>query len=222
MARKPRVILIGHSEVCLACRRRTLVADLVPDRRYRPDGYKRTCRSCDRIRVRAYYWKNRRAVLMKAHTAKRAQITDLTCKWEGCNLERKSLRHSYCAAHSLEAFDRRNAPKRISECSPLEAAELRAKWRRESRKRQRQERRLYDAAFQATRKRLKPLVATGQFVCPRCHEQIAPGQRWDLGHKPKGEDGPELRAEHMACNRATRAHRNGRPNGAVSRNWLPA
>ena len=61
----------------------------------------------------------------------------------------------------------------------------------------------YGGAHRALRKRLAPLVASGQMRCARCGGLILPGTRWDLGHA----DGDRTRyhgAEHAACNRGAR------------------
>jgi hypothetical protein len=58
----------------------------------------------------------------------------------------------------------------------------------------------YGGAHRALRKRLAPLVASGQMRCARCGGVIHPGEPWDLGHA----DGSRTRyhgAEHAACNR---------------------
>ena len=58
----------------------------------------------------------------------------------------------------------------------------------------------YGGAHRALRKRLAPLVASGQMRCARCGEVILPGTPFDLGHA----DGDRTRyhgLEHAACNR---------------------
>ncbi len=57
----------------------------------------------------------------------------------------------------------------------------------------------YTSSHQRLRAQFKPLVQTGQMVCPRCHNPILPGQAWDLGHTGDraGWTGPE----HALCNR---------------------
>ena len=69
----------------------------------------------------------------------------------------------------------------------------------------------YGGAHRALRKRLAPLVASGQMRCARCGEVILPGTPFDLGHA----DGDRTRyhgLEHAACNRG--ASRMGGPIGA--------
>ena len=58
----------------------------------------------------------------------------------------------------------------------------------------------YGNAHRALRKRLAPLVASGQMPCARCGGLIMPGTPFDLGHA----DGDRTRyhgLEHAACNR---------------------
>ena len=73
----------------------------------------------------------------------------------------------------------------------------------------------YGGAHRALRKRLAPLVASGQMRCARCGGVIHPGEPWDLGHA----DGSRTRyhgAEHAACNRG--ASRVGGTPDAVKSN----
>jgi hypothetical protein len=58
----------------------------------------------------------------------------------------------------------------------------------------------YGSAHRALRKRLAPLVASGQKRCARCGGLILPGTAFDLGHA----DGDRTRyhgLEHAVCNR---------------------
>jgi len=68
----------------------------------------------------------------------------------------------------------------------------------------------YGGAHRALRKRLAPLVASGQMRCARCGGLILPGTPWDLGHT--GDRTGYHGAEHAACNR--RASRMGGRIGA--------
>jgi len=68
----------------------------------------------------------------------------------------------------------------------------------------------YGSAHQRLRKRLEPIVASGQAECWRCGLPIQPGQEWDLGHDDEDRSiyrGPE-HARRADCpaggNRATR------------------
>lgn len=69
----------------------------------------------------------------------------------------------------------------------------------------------YGGAHRALRKRLAPLVASGQVRCARCGELILPGTPWDLGHT--GDRTGYHGAEHAACNRGAAS----RPSVGVSR-----
>ena len=40
----------------------------------------------------------------------------------------------------------------------------------------------YGASHQRIRERYRPLVESGQALCARCQEPIAPNEPWDLGH----------------------------------------
>jgi hypothetical protein len=57
----------------------------------------------------------------------------------------------------------------------------------------------YGSAHQSLRKRLAPLVASGQVRCARCGKVILPGTPWDLGHT--GDRTGYHGAEHAGCNR---------------------
>jgi hypothetical protein len=51
------------------------------------------------------------------------------------------------------------------------------------------------------------LIATTTVICRRCHQQIRPGQPWDLGHPAdapyaNGNRDHDLAPEHRHCNRA--------------------
>ncbi|MBS41599.1 MAG: hypothetical protein CMH83_00190 [Nocardioides sp.] len=64
----------------------------------------------------------------------------------------------------------------------------------------------YDAAHEAKRKQLAPIVATGCVKCWRCGRYIAATEPWDLGHDDRDRSitrGPE----HRGCNRATSGRR---------------
>jgi hypothetical protein len=78
----------------------------------------------------------------------------------------------------------------------------------------------YGHRHKTIRRRVAPLVATGQVQCWRCLELIAPGDPWDLGHvdDPVAEraSGPEA-PEHRKCNRRTSAIWKERATGAVQR-----
>jgi hypothetical protein len=60
----------------------------------------------------------------------------------------------------------------------------------------------YGSAHQRLRKRLAPLVASGQVRCARCGGLIYPGTPWDLGHLGHiGDRAGYNGAEHAVCNR---------------------
>ena len=71
----------------------------------------------------------------------------------------------------------------------------------------------YGGAHRALRKRLAPLVASGQMRCARCGGIILPGTPFDLGHA----DGDRTRyhgLEHAACNRGARSGGRYRAGGS--------
>jgi hypothetical protein len=72
---------------------------------------------------------------------------------------------------------------------------------------------MYGYDHRRLRKRLAPLVAAGECVCPKCGRRIEPGAEWDLGHQDHGGRAPE----HRRCNRATVYKRARDRNGE----WLP-
>jgi hypothetical protein len=71
----------------------------------------------------------------------------------------------------------------------------------------------YGHAHRSLRKRLAPLVAAGECVCPKCGKRIERGSLWDLGHQGNGGRAPE----HRRCNRNTVQNRARDRNGE----WLP-
>jgi hypothetical protein len=74
------------------------------------------------------------------------------------------------------------------------------------RRRKRPSNRGYGRHHRELRKRLAPLVASGQAICARCGRPITPGEPWDLGHDDRDRSrysGPE----HARCNRATSSRR---------------
>ena len=85
----------------------------------------------------------------------------------------------------------------------------------------------YGADHQRIREKYKPLVASGEAICPKCGRKIAPDAEWHLGHTDdrKGRTGPE----HAYCNtsaagkkkaRLAREAKAARTNGAdTSRQW---
>jgi hypothetical protein len=70
-----------------------------------------------------------------------------------------------------------------------------------------EERRLYhNRVHRGLRRRWAPLVAGGGVVCTGpngCGELIVPGEAWDLGHLPDGNQVPQ----HARCNRKTAGRR---------------
>lgn len=92
--------------------------------------------------------------------------------------------------------------------------------------------RSHDPAQQAALRRLlKPSVATGNCVCPRCGEPIAPRQHWDAGHRIDISRNPAQKKipaedlvrdglvvpEHRKCNRAAGAALGNRKRAKASR-----
>jgi hypothetical protein len=66
----------------------------------------------------------------------------------------------------------------------------------------------YTNAQVARRRRLEPLVASGQVACCRCRELIQPRQQWHLDHTDDRRG--YLGAAHATCNlRAAVSKRNG-------------
>ncbi|TFI01667.1 hypothetical protein E4A49_01100 [Micrococcus lylae] len=57
----------------------------------------------------------------------------------------------------------------------------------------------YGASHQRMREKYKPLVESGQALCARCQEPIAPGALWELDHSDDRSEyiGPS----HRTCNR---------------------
>jgi hypothetical protein len=69
------------------------------------------------------------------------------------------------------------------------------------------DRRGYGGLHKRERARLAPLVATGTVRCVRCHELIAPGEKWHLDHAdvPNAHElGIFLGPSHARCNCATK------------------
>jgi hypothetical protein len=64
----------------------------------------------------------------------------------------------------------------------------------------------YGAEHQALRATWAPIVEAGGVQCWRCHEEIAPGSPWDLGHSDD-DRGTYRGPEHRRCNRATSTRR---------------
>jgi hypothetical protein len=59
----------------------------------------------------------------------------------------------------------------------------------------------YGKDHTALRAHLAPAVSAGQVKCWRCHEPIAAGEPWDLGHND--DDRTKYRGpEHVHCNRS--------------------
>lgn len=68
----------------------------------------------------------------------------------------------------------------------------------------------YGSAHQRTRERYRPLVESGQALCARCGEPIAPGALWELDHS---DDRAEyIGPSHRTCNR-----RAGQANATAAR-----
>ena len=64
----------------------------------------------------------------------------------------------------------------------------------------------YGSAHRALRRRLAPLVASGQMRCARCGEVILPGTPWDLGHADGRPDTlPRSRARGLQSRRGWNA-----------------
>ena len=62
----------------------------------------------------------------------------------------------------------------------------------------------YTGQHRQLRAQWATIIATQGATCTRCGDPIYPGDPWDLGHT---NDRTRWRGpEHMACNRATRAH----------------
>ena len=92
--------------------------------------------------------------------------------------------------------------------------------------------RSHDPAQQAALRRLlKPQVQSGNCVCPRCGEPIAPRQHWDAGHRIDISRNPAQKKvpaedlvrdglvvpEHRKCNRAAGAALGNRKRANASR-----
>jgi len=93
--------------------------------------------------------------------------------------------------------------------------------------------RSHDPAQQAALRRLlKPQVLSGNCVCPRCGEPIAPRQHWDAGHRIDISRNPAQKKvpaedlvrdglvvpEHRKCNRAAGAQLGNRKRNAQRKN----
>ena len=79
--------------------------------------------------------------------------------------------------------------------------EVRAQWATKTR-----EARGYGAPHRTLRAGIARLVESGQAVCARCKQPIAPGTDWDLDHGPDRTS--YLGPSHRKCNRVAGA-RNG-------------
>jgi hypothetical protein len=86
-------------------------------------------------------------------------------------------------------------------CTSHRRAQAKARGSRQSRG--------YDAGHDRERRRWAPLVARGGVRCPKCHQLIQPGERWDLGHTDDRTTwtGPE---HADRCNRSAAGRRSHR------------
>ena len=83
------------------------------------------------------------------------------------------------------------------------------------------------------RELLKPQVASGNSICPRCGQPITPRQHWDAGHaidlakNPNQQKRPPeelvrdglIRPEHRKCNRAAGARAGNKARGKTKRSF---
>ena len=66
----------------------------------------------------------------------------------------------------------------------------------------------YGTEHQRLREHYRRQIELGVVVvCPRCHERIWPGQKWDLGHVDGTDKKVYSGPEHAGCNKATAAYR---------------
>jgi hypothetical protein len=187
----------------------------VRDRSRSGSGVKRVCRDCEADRSRRYYRRQREKVLARAAEKHVAAKGPRMCA-KGCGRKATSQRHVYCAICRAEAQDLRL--QRRGEMSAFRLGLARELDACRAAKRKAEglstSRRGYGAGYQAVRKRLAPVVASGVVRCssPDCqyldeegrNGLIGPGEPWDLGHDEfRRIRGPE----HRRCNRRTAALR---------------
>jgi hypothetical protein len=128
--------------------------------------------------------------LCEAERERPARTVDVRLCATGCGRPAITTRHRYCGQCRQEAYARQSKLALLRE---------------RDRRRPSTTERGYGASHVATRRRLAPIVATGEVCCARCGQRILAGEPWDLGHV----DGDRTRyagPEHRRCNRATALH----------------
>lgn len=200
---------------CSRCHKTKAIEEFPKDATKRL-GTKSRCRSCDNEKSQRYYAANREQQLAKANerNARKRGGPRICTKCE-CRPS-TSNRHAYCDI----CFARLKGYYR-DRLRPRTRPNGRNGRKQRSRPKSTTERG-YGNRHQQLRKKLKPIVESGQARCARCGKQILPGQPWDLGHADSDRSrysGPE----HRSCNRATSAHRVQRRQAAKasssSRSW---